>query len=147
MSLTNMAIEERFPSNIVLDEGVCKNFTEATLILARSGHAGALMALSRRSLVFITADPATTEAQLRNRQRLAGVANNLLKPDLLDGMPVEEAVKYFAEWNVRYHDWIKELEPYTRGVLYLRREEELNKNISAVIDFVTPKISGCLTTG
>lgn len=133
--LRNAAVDAAFPVNILTDEGISKNFTEVLVNLSKAGHEGALAALSRRLLVLVTADPATADAQLEDRQaKQAGSAYKHLTH--LEGLSRDERLKHYSDTQTQYCGWINELEPFTRGVLRVSRNDDLKHNVSAFLEFV-----------
>lgn len=126
------------PIRILADEGFVKNYTQATVQLAREGHEGALKALSRRSLVLLVADPELQASQLLKRQGIRRPPLRWTSFDLLKGRSHSELSQHFQMLSARYVEWIEQLRPYARNVLVLSRDDSVDLNINAVLELACP---------
>lgn len=127
----SMPVDQADRLNILADEGIAKNFTEALLKLAQSGHAGAVKALSRRVIVLLTADPDIAENGVWERSQYRKM--HWQKHSLFSGLNRVERVEYYANMQGRYVEWIDQLLPYTRNVIKLSRNDDLDANVESVV--------------
>jgi len=132
--VNNIPVEQAYPARILTDEGISKNFTAALLQIVRGGHPGAIKALSRRSLVFLSAAPEVSAAQLTGRQDRRKAGWNKL--DLLETMTLEERIEHYADMQSHYQSWIEELAPYTKKTVGLSRQDALEENVEAVVEAI-----------